>query len=98
MSDNPRLSADRPSRAARNPKSDEEVVEAVGRLIRAVGRRCSESDPDAAAWLTFLRSELDDAYARAVDGWRSAGFSDARIGAELGVTKQAVQKRWPRTA
>jgi hypothetical protein len=29
-------------------------------------------------------------------GARGGGISDARIGAALGVSKQAVQKRWPR--
>lgn len=32
----------------------------------------------------------------AVAGWRDCGFSDSQIGRELGVTKQAVQQRWPR--
>lgn len=80
----------------KQPKTDEHVVQATGALIRAVGRRAATADPDAAHWLRFLQGELDDAYAAAVAGWRSVGYSDARIGRELGVTKQAVQQRWPR--
>lgn len=79
----------------RRPKSDEETVEGVGRLIRAVGRRCATADPDTAAYLRYLQLELDEAYTAAVEGWRR-NFSDAQIGRELGVTKQAVQQRWPR--
>jgi hypothetical protein len=29
-------------------------------------------------------------------GWRRSGFSDTEIGRELGMTRQAVQQRWPR--
>lgn len=31
-----------------------------------------------------------------IDGWREAGESDRQIGAALGITGQAVNKRWPR--
>lgn len=91
MSDKATLSAKR-----REPRSDEDVVEAVGRLIRAVGRRAAGGDPDSAAWLNYLREELDDAFTAAVSSWRDSGFSDSQIGRELGVTKQAVAQRWPR--
>jgi hypothetical protein len=81
----------------KRPKTDEETVEGVGRLIRAVGRRAATADPDSAHWLRYLQGELDEAYLVAVAGWRDSGFSDSTIGRELGVTKQAVQQRWPRT-
>lgn len=77
-------------------RSDDDVAEAIGRMINAFGRRCAEADPDTGSLLRFLRDRLDEAYAVAVDGWRAAGITDAQIGRELGVTKQAVQKRWPR--
>jgi hypothetical protein len=77
-------------------RSDEDVTAGIARMIRALGRRCAEADPDTAALLRLLVDELDDAIAGAVAGWRSTGFSDAQIGRELGVTKQAVQQRWPR--
>jgi hypothetical protein len=91
MSDNRALSA-----KPRSPRSDEEVVEAVVRLVRAVGRRAAESDPDAAAWLELIREELASAFARAVESWRALGFTDGQIARELGVSKQAVAQRWPR--
>lgn len=77
-------------------RSDDDVTEAIGRMIRALGRRCAEGDPDNARLLRYLQNELDDAFAIAVAGWRISRFSDAQIGRELGVTKQAVQQRWPR--
>jgi hypothetical protein len=81
---------------ARQPRSDEDVVAGVGRLIEAVGKRAATADPGSAAHLTYLRDALDDAFTAAVAGWRSLRFSDSQIGRELGVTKQAVQQRWPR--
>lgn len=54
------------------------------------------SDPDFAHLLTQVEDELAAAMKDAVTGWRSHGFSDSQIGRELGVTKQAVQQRWPR--
>ena len=95
--DNRRLPAKTPERS-RPPRSDEDIVEAVQRLIRAIGKRCSTGDPDTASYLELLAGELDAAYEVAVAGWRGAGFTDGQIGRELGVTKQAVQKRWPRPA
>lgn len=77
-------------------KSDEELTEAIIRMVRALGRRAERGDPDTASLLRMVGGELELATARAVAGWRDAGFSDAAIGRELGVTKQAVQKRWPR--
>ena len=76
--------------------SDEELAEAIVRMTRALGRRCAGADPDSAAYLRLVRDELAAAEAEAVKGWRVLGFSHADIGRELGVTKQAVQKRWPR--
>ena len=39
----------------------------------------------------------DDSLWRAlIDGWREAGESDGQIGKALGITGQAVNKRWPR--
>lgn len=77
-------------------KSDEEMAEAVVRMIRALGRRCAGVDPDSAVFLRMAREQLEASEAEAVAGWRSLGFSDSQIGRELGTTKQAVAKRWPR--
>lgn len=92
MSDNPQLSPDR--RPSERP--DEDLVDAVVRMIRALGRRFAAGDPDTARYLRLIRDELLDVEREAVAGWRRVGFSDSDIGRELGITKQAVQKRWPR--
>lgn len=96
MSDNPSLSPRRRRSGSRSERSDTEIAAAVERMIRALGRRCASDDPPSVKHLVGLRNAVDDAFAAAVAGWRSVGFSDAAIGAELGITKQAVQQRWPR--
>jgi hypothetical protein len=98
MSDNLTLSTKRRSRRPRRPRDDAQVAAAIERQIRALGRRLSEDDPAAGALLDGIERALDDVRADAVAGWRRSGFSDAAIGAVLGVTKQAVQQRWPRRA
>lgn len=92
MSDKASLSA----RTRQAQRSDDDVAEGIGRLVRALARRCAQADPDTAQLLRYLAGELDDAFSLAVAGWRASGFSDAQIGRELGVSKQAVQQRWPR--
>lgn len=96
MSDKPSLSAASARTSGALARSDDEIAEAIGRMIRALGRRCATADPDTARLFVFLEGELADALGDAVVGWRAAGISDAQIGRELGVTKQAVQQRWPR--
>jgi hypothetical protein len=91
MSDNGRLSTERGE-----PASNNDVMEAIERMIRALGRRVAQDDPDTVILLDMIRIALDDAYAAGVAGWRNVGFSDAQIGREMGVSKQAVQRRWPR--
>lgn len=80
----------------KRPKSDQHVAGAVRSMIGALGRRCAEADPSTAVYLLALRDALDLALVEAIEGWRKSGFTDAEIGRELGVTRQAVQKRAPR--
>ena len=80
----------------KRPKSDTHVASAVKSMVRALGQRCSALDPDSGLYLVAVQDELDRAFATAVAGWRLSGFSDGQIGETLGVTKQAVQKRFPR--
>jgi hypothetical protein len=74
-----------------------DVSKAVVRLTRAIGNRiATDGIPEYMIELVHVQAALDDAYRTAVEGLRRMGFSDADIGGALGVTKQAVQQRWPR--
>lgn len=77
-------------------RSDEEIADAVRRMVRALGRRVAESDPEAIVLLESIGHEVATQTRVAVAGWRESGFTDGMIGGVLGVTKQAVQQRWPR--
>lgn len=94
MSDNPGLSADGASPKA--PRSDEDLTDAIVRMVKSLGLRAATGDPDTAHLLSMVENELANSMALAVRCWRRTGYSDREIGRELGVTKQAVQKRWPR--
>jgi hypothetical protein len=80
---------------ARVHRDTSEIADAGKRLILAVGRRVAAEDPDALKHLQALGAALDDAFAAGVEGLRS-NYSDRVIGDELGVTRQAVEQRWPR--
>ena len=73
-----------------------DVVEAVCRLVRAVGKRVAEEDDDGLRQLERLDAELEVAWSTAIAGLRRTGYSDREIGEALGVSKQAVAQRWPR--
>jgi hypothetical protein len=80
----------------RQPRTDEDVTEAVCRMIRALAKRLALGDPDSLRLLELVDQELDDARAATIAGLRDVGWSDSSIGRELGVSKQAVAQRWPR--
>jgi hypothetical protein len=77
------------------PRETDDVAEAVVRLTRAIGRRIADGDPDELVFLGMISAEVENAYEVAVRGLREHGFSDAAIGRELGVSRQAVAQRWP---
>lgn len=70
-------------------------VSALNRMTVSLGRDPSEWEPDDLIRLTYLRSTVDDAIGRAVFALRDGGITDAEIGRALGVSQQAVSKRWP---
>ena len=45
-----------------------------------------------------IREALGLAEIEAIAGLREIGMSDAKIGRELNITRQAVRQRWPRRA
>lgn len=69
----------------------------VKRMIKKLGERIAQEDPEDLRHLLDLETELQRAWAVAVAGIRRSGASDRDIGEVLGTTKQAVQQRWPRT-
>lgn len=85
----------------RRPKGDREVpdtAQAARRFIRALGRKVGNADPEDLIYLTNLRDELEAAIATAVDGLRTNSTrSDMEIARALGVSRQAVGQRYPRT-
>lgn len=85
-------------------RETEDVASAVSRLVRAVGRRVAEEDLDGLAPLLDLDAALADAWADAVKGLRR-NYADRLIGERIidrrtgkGITRQAVEQRWPITA
>ncbi len=84
----------RGQRAERITENDDYSA-AVVRQIRAMGRRAS-ADVEALRWLAGAVEQAHGALALAVDGCRARGYSDAEIGAALGITRQPVWKRFSR--
>ena len=74
---------------------DDTYAAGVARLIRTMGVRAS-ADVESLKWLAGAVEHARGALAIAVDGCRARGYSDAEIGAALGITRQAVWKRFPR--
>jgi DNA invertase Pin-like site-specific DNA recombinase len=66
------------------------------RILRAMSRRVGAGDIAALPELLALADELDAAIAEAVRQLRSDPFcySWAQIARELGVSRQAAQRRW----
>jgi DNA-binding NarL/FixJ family response regulator len=73
-----------------------DVADATCRLVRSVGKRVATEDPDGLQSLVDIGEALRWAWQDAVAGLRATGYSDREIGAELGITRQAVEQRWPR--
>jgi hypothetical protein len=83
-------------RRGRGYRETPDVVAGLKRLIGALGKRVAVEDPDDLRHLLALEREVERAFVVAITGLRSSGYSDTAIGAVFGITKQAVQKRWPR--
>lgn len=64
-------------------------------MIKATGQRIADEDPSELALLIKLQGDIDQALTTAVLGLREHGHTDADIGTALGITRQAVSKRWP---
>ena len=74
---------------------NEKYFDHVAAVIRKAGNRAS-GDIGALPLLAAAADQASEALAVAVDGCRAEGHSDAAIGQALGITRQAVWKRFPR--
>lgn len=89
--------SDKASLSPRKPyRETPEVIAGLARQIKAAGKRVSTEDPEDLRHLQLLQGVLDEAWQGSIAGLRASGYSDGAIGEVLGVTKQAVQQRWPR--
>jgi hypothetical protein len=87
---------DRDRRRRQATREAPELAASARRLVVALGRRVADGDPDGLRLLADLRAAVGAAEQAAVAGLRRQGHSDGTIGAELGISKQAVRQRWPR--
>lgn len=61
----------------------------------ALGERSEEWEPDDLADFATLHTIWQGVQGQAVRGLRNSGYTDHQIGMALGITQQAVSKRWP---
>lgn len=68
----------------------------IRRMITALGREVSEGDPDDLKHLRAIKDHSELELGKAIHAQRRLGYTDVAIGEALGMTRQAVQQRWPR--
>ena len=73
-----------------------DVVEAAIRMVHAVGKRVGDEQPESLHYLKLIEHACENERREAIDRLRELGFTDVQIGDALGMTRQAVQQRWPR--
>jgi len=81
----------------RSTREAPELAAGIMRQIRALGRRIGDGDGGLSEFRR-LKEAIKLAEGEAVAQLRSHGLSDSEIGKELGVSKQSVQERWPRSS
>jgi hypothetical protein len=64
-------------------------------MIRALPRNPAEWDPDQLYLLDHLADDIAYARTQAILGMREHGTTDKQIADALGISQQAVSKRWP---
>lgn len=67
----------------------------VARQLSALGRDPGEWDVDDLRLIGALEDRVSELRRAVIYGLRDSGFTDKQIGEALGVTQQAVSKRWP---
>jgi hypothetical protein len=82
----------RPRRNYVGYRETPDVVAATRRLIRAIGKRIGEEDPDDLELLRRLEAEVDEAWRVALAGQRRAGFSDGDIARALAARSEGASR------
>jgi hypothetical protein len=80
---------------ARTTKTLHERIKGATRFVYALGNDNGEWELTELTNLQILEATVEHVRSRAVYSLRDAGYSDGQIGEALGVTRQAVSKRWP---
>ena len=83
---------------ARRLVENDDYAAFTRRILRAYARRVADGDVETLILMTSLADEIDTAIGQAVTGLRASGYSWAEIGSRLGVSRQAAQQRWGRSA
>jgi hypothetical protein len=73
----------------------EDRAGAVCRMLEPLARDIGYSDPSDLLWLVNIGRRADQLLGAAVRCQRDMGYNDGEIAEALGVTRQAVSKRWP---
>lgn len=68
---------------------------AAKRMIRALAKDPTEWDPVDLARITSLETDLQILRSLVVHALRDTGYTDGQIGEAMGISQQAVSKRWP---
>jgi hypothetical protein len=84
------LTLNRTQQAVENP----EYAAFARRILKAYARRVATGDIESLALMADLADTIDVSIRDAVAGLRGCGYSQAEIGAQIGVTRQAAQQRW----
>jgi len=88
------------AKPAREPRSAEDLMGAIGRLLRAMGRRAADGELGLVelAAIVELETELAELRNRVARRLLADDFSHREIGVALGVSRQAVERRYPGAA
>lgn len=73
----------------------EDRAAGVYRQINALRLHPEEWEPDDLRLLIRLETCIGQVRAAVIEGMRTHGVTDRQIGDALGITQQAVSKRWP---
>jgi hypothetical protein len=67
----------------------------IVRQINALSRGLIDWDSDDLVVLSTMEAAISELRGRVIYGLREQGVTDKQIGEVLGMTRQAVSKRWP---